>query len=93
MSRRIFELVRDQQEEVEMPEDEELPHEDDHESFKLRAKVTGDHDEESDDDDMSDNGDAEDMFVNAFWCAWLASHPPLAIGFWRYPSFGCTTAR
>ncbi|KAG0698844.1 Bystin-domain-containing protein [Suillus ampliporus] len=62
-SRRIFELARDQQEEVDMPEDEDEPrHGDQHENFKPRVQFTDDHDEDSDDDDMSDHGDAEDMF-------------------------------
>ncbi|OAX40123.1 Bystin-domain-containing protein [Rhizopogon vinicolor AM-OR11-026] len=64
MSRKIFELARDQQEEVEMPEDEEEPRlEDEQDSFQPRVNAMIDHDEESDHDDMSDNGDdAEDMF-------------------------------
>lgn len=63
MSRRIFELARDQQEEIDMPEDEdESRHEDERENFKPRVQFVDDEDEDSDDDDMSDNGDAEDMF-------------------------------
>jgi essential nuclear protein 1 len=64
MSRRIFELARDQQEEVDMPEDEdESRHEDESESFKPRVQFAEyNDDEDSNDDDMSDNGDAEDMF-------------------------------
>ncbi|KAG1902909.1 Bystin-domain-containing protein [Suillus fuscotomentosus] len=62
MSRRIFELARDQQEEIDMPEDENEPrHEDEREIFKPRIQFAND-DEDSDVDDMSDNGDAEDMF-------------------------------
>ncbi|KAG1739835.1 Bystin-domain-containing protein [Suillus paluster] len=62
-SRRIFELARDQQDEVDMPEDEDEPrHEDERENFKPRVQIMDGHDEESDDDDMSDNGDVEDMF-------------------------------
>ncbi|KAG2151825.1 Bystin-domain-containing protein [Suillus cothurnatus] len=64
MSRRIFELARDQQEEIDMPEDEdESRHEDESESFKPRVQFAKyNDDEDSNDDDMSDNGDAEDMF-------------------------------
>jgi essential nuclear protein 1 len=64
MSRRIFELARDQQEEIDMPEDEdETRHEDESESFKPRVQFAEyNDDEDSNDDDMSDNGDAEDMF-------------------------------
>ncbi|KAJ8590753.1 Bystin-domain-containing protein [Rhizopogon salebrosus TDB-379] len=63
ISRKIFELARDQQEEVEMPEDDEEPEpENEHESLQPRVNITIDDDEESDDDDMSDNVDAEDMF-------------------------------
>lgn len=63
MSRRIFELARDQQEEIDMPEDEDEPrYEDERENFKPRAQFADDEDEDSNDDDMSDNGDAEDMF-------------------------------
>ncbi|KAG1863704.1 Bystin-domain-containing protein [Suillus subluteus] len=63
MSRRIFELARDQQEEIDMPEDEDEPrHEDERESFKPRVQFADDEDEDSNDDDMSDNGGAEDMF-------------------------------
>lgn len=64
MSRRIFELARDQQEEIDMPEDEdESRHEDESESFKPRVQFAEyNDDEDSNDDDMSDNGDAEDMF-------------------------------
>lgn len=61
MSRRIFELARDQQEEIDMPEDEP-EHEDERENFKPRVQFADDGDDDSDDDDMSDNGDAEDMF-------------------------------
>lgn len=61
MSRRIFELARDQQEEIDMPEDEPEP-EDERETFKPRVQFADDDDDDSDDDDMSDNGDAEDMF-------------------------------
>ncbi|KAG1773829.1 Bystin-domain-containing protein [Suillus occidentalis] len=61
MSRRIFELARDQQEEIDMPEDEP-EHEDERENFKPRVQFADDDDDDSDDDDMSDNGDAEDMF-------------------------------
>jgi hypothetical protein len=77
-----------------MPEDEEEPRpEDEHESFQPRVNITIDDDEESDDDDMSDNGDAEDMFVSALLrgAAWFLIPLP-AIGFWRYPNIGCTTA-
>jgi essential nuclear protein 1 len=64
MSRRIFELARDQQEEIDMPEDEdESRHEDESESFKPRVQFAEyNDDDDSNDDDMSDNGDAEDMF-------------------------------
>ncbi|KAG1753159.1 Bystin-domain-containing protein [Suillus lakei] len=63
MSRRIFELARDQQEEIDMPEDEdESRHEDERENFEPRTQFADDDDEDSGDDDMSDNGDAEDMF-------------------------------
>ncbi|OJA07764.1 hypothetical protein AZE42_02982 [Rhizopogon vesiculosus] len=64
ISRKIFELARDQQDEVEMPEDEEeLRLEDEQDNFQPRVNVMIDHDEESDHDEMSDNGDdAEDMF-------------------------------
>ncbi|KIK42739.1 hypothetical protein CY34DRAFT_804569 [Suillus luteus UH-Slu-Lm8-n1] len=65
MSRRIFELARDQQEEIDMPEDEP-EHEDERENLKPRVQFADDDDDDddddSDDDDMSDNGDAEDMF-------------------------------
>jgi essential nuclear protein 1 len=66
MSRRIFELARDQQEEIDMPEDDSPEPEDERESFKPRVQFADDDDDDSDDDDMSDNGDAEDMFVSAF---------------------------
>ncbi|KAG1820601.1 Bystin-domain-containing protein [Suillus subaureus] len=63
ISRRIFELARDQQEEIDIPEDEdESRHEDERENFKPRVQFVDDENEDSDDDDMSDNGDAEDMF-------------------------------
>ncbi|KAG2148035.1 Bystin-domain-containing protein [Suillus clintonianus] len=63
MSRRIFELARDQQEEIDMPEDEDEPrHEDERENFKPRVQIMDDYDDDSEDGDMSDNGDAEDMF-------------------------------
>lgn len=62
MSRRIFELARDQQEEIDMPEDDSPEPEDERESFKPRVQFADDDDDDSDDDDMSDNGDAEDMF-------------------------------
>ena len=77
-----------------MPEDDEEPEpEDEHENLQPRVNVVIDHGEESDDDDMSDDFDAEDMFVSAFLCyagLHLISIPE--IGFWRYPSIGCTTA-
>lgn len=76
-----------------MPEDEEEPLlEDDHENFQPRVNIMIDHDEESDDGDMSDDGNPEDMFVSAFQCSigiLLISTP--AFGFWRYPSVGYTT--
>ncbi|KAH7916148.1 Bystin-domain-containing protein [Hygrophoropsis aurantiaca] len=60
-SRRIFELARDQQEELEMPEDEPEPEDD----FKTKPRSVDEKDDESEDemdDAASDYGDADDMF-------------------------------
>ncbi|KAH7930048.1 Bystin-domain-containing protein [Leucogyrophana mollusca] len=59
-SKRIFELARDQQEELEMPEDETEPQDD--QRTKPRSIEDGDESEDEMDDDISDYGDAEEMF-------------------------------
>jgi len=95
MSRKIFELARDQQEELEMPEDEDDSQlEDENKSFQPRVNITIDSDEEeSEDDGMSDNGDAEEMFVSACCAnAGLLLIPLPGTGFWGHSNIGCTAA-
>ncbi|EGO27199.1 hypothetical protein SERLADRAFT_446425 [Serpula lacrymans var. lacrymans S7.9] len=65
-SKRIFELAKDQQEELEMPEDDEVVEEEEDEKLKQpRTRPLADQDDESEGDfenDMDDNEDAEEMF-------------------------------
>ena len=62
-SRRIFELARDQQDELEMPEDEEVPEDEDEEVLskpRMQARFNDD-----DDEDHSENGeDIEEEYVS-----------------------------
>ena len=72
-SRKIFELARDQQQELEMPDDEDDEDNDAAGSGNLQPQMrtTDDLSDQSDDDEaeeMSDGGDAEAMFVSSIHC-------------------------
>ncbi|KJA24624.1 hypothetical protein HYPSUDRAFT_38694 [Hypholoma sublateritium FD-334 SS-4] len=56
-SRRIFELARDQQDELEMPEDEDVPEENDEAEVLSKPRMQARFNDVDDDDDHSENGE------------------------------------
>ncbi|KAH0839592.1 Bystin-domain-containing protein [Lanmaoa asiatica] len=74
-SRKIFELARDQQEELQMPDDQDNSDDDDEaadsRNLQFQMRTTDDLSDQSDSEEaeeMSDGGDAEAMFVSSPHC-------------------------
>ncbi len=63
-SRRIFELAKDQQDELEMPEDEEVPEEDEDEEVLSKPRMQARFNEDEDGDHSENGEDIEEEYVS-----------------------------